>query len=169
MKNHEVAAVGTEIVHGLEHGFRLLVEIGDQNENAPPIERLGDLEHRSSELPGTAGLDLVDRMKHDIEMLGRRWHEVDDVIIEGDHTDPVPLLPREVGQAGSEIAGVVKFADSVARVSHRARDIEDDTEVGVGVGLELLHIEPIRTTEEPPIDTPDIVARHVGTVFCEVE
>ncbi len=111
----------------------------------------------------------LDGVEHDLEMLRRRRDEVDDVLVEGDDSDAVALLLGEYGERGREKPGVVELGEASALEAHGARDVEKEREAGVGVRLELLHVEPVGAGEEPPVDAADIVPRHVGAVLGEVD
>ena len=41
-------------------------------------------------------------------------------------------------------------------------------QIGIGVTLEFLDIEPVRTRIHPPVDTSHIVARQIGTMLGEI-
>ena len=101
-------------------------------------------------------------------MLGRRRHEVDDVVVEGDEPDTVTLALREDGESRRKVASVIELGDPCASEVHRARDVENDGEVRVGVRLELLDVEPVRTRKQAPIDLANVVPRHVRTMLGEI-
>ena len=58
----------------------------------------------AARLPGPLGLRAVERVQHHVEVLRRRRHVRDDVVVEGDDADAVALALREVGEAGADEA-----------------------------------------------------------------
>ena len=61
------------------------------------------------------------------------------------------------------------FGMPAARELHRARDVEQDREVGVRVGLVLLDVVAIGARVQPPVDAADVVAGDVAAVLGEVD
>ncbi len=116
-----------------------------------------------------ARLDALDRVEDQLEVFGRRRHEVDDVMVDGHNADAVALLAREVAQTRRQIARVVELADPIAGVIHRSRDVEDDDEVRVRVRLELLDVETVGAAKDSPVDAPNVVARHVRSMLREID
>ncbi len=107
-------------------------------------------------------------MQHDLQVLRRGGDEIHDVLVEGDDADAIALLLGEHGERGGEEPGVVELGEPLASEAHRAGDVEQEGEAGVGVGFELLHVEAVGAGEEPPVDAADVVSRHVGPVLGEV-
>ena len=64
---------------------------------------------------------------------------------------------------------VLELGNAAARELHRSRDVEEDRQVGVGVGLVLLHVEAIGPRVQPPVDAADVVAGDVAPVLGEVD
>ena len=107
-------------------------------------------------------------MQHAAQVLGGARHEVHEIAVEGGNPDPVALRTREVCQRRGEVTGVLELAHAVACISHRRRNIEQQQEVGIGVGFVLLHVEAVGAREQPPVHAPDVVARRVWPVLREV-
>ena len=169
VEHDHVVAREAQGLDGVEHLLGLLVEVGDDGDDAGPLEELGRLVEGRPERPGPARLHPVEGVERDLEMLGGRRHPFHDVVVERDDAHPVALLRAEIAEAGGEEAAVVELGQLVAAEAHRLRHVEDHREVGVGVGLELLDVEPIGPRVEPPVDAPDVVARHVPAVLGEVD
>ena len=53
----------------------------------------------------------IQRVQHDVEVLGRRRHVLDDVFVERDEADAVALLVHEIGQAGGQRLRVIELRD----------------------------------------------------------
>ena len=123
----------------------------------------------AARLPGALGLRAIERVQHHVEVLRRRRHVRDDVVVEGDDADAVALPLREVGEARAEIAAVFELRDAAARELHRLRDVEQDREVGVGVGFVLLDVVAVGARVQPPVDAADVVAGDVAAVLGEVD
>ena len=166
--DHVVAREAQGLDRG-EHLLGLLVEVGDDGDDARPLEELRRLVEGRPQRAGPARLHPVEGVEGDLEVLGRRRHPLDDVVVEGHDAHPVALLHAEIAEAGGEEPAVVELGQLVAAEVHRLRDVEDGREVGVGVGLELLDVEPVGPRPEPPVDAPDVVARHVAAVLGEVD
>src|SRR2546430_15575905 len=102
-------------------------------------------------------------------MLGGGGDQVHDARIERDQARPIPLAAGEVGKAGGEVATVVELGDPAASEIHRAGDVQQQAEVRVGVGLELLDVKAVGARPESPVDATDVVTGHVGPVLGEVD
>ena len=169
VEHDHVVAREAQGLDRVEHLLRLLVEVGDDGDDAGPLEELRRLVERRPQRAGPARRHPVEGVQRDLEVLGGRRHPLDDVVVEGHDAHPVALLRAEVAEAGGEEAAVVELGQLVAAEAHRLRDVEEHREVGVGVGLELLDVEPVGPGPEPPVDAPDVVARHVAAVLGEVD
>ena len=120
-------------------------------------------------MAGTLGLGAIEGMEHDVEVLRRCRHVGDDVLVEGEDADAVALPLRQVGEARREKRSVFELGHPAAREAHRPRDVEQDREVGVGVGVVLLDVVAIGARVQPPVDAPDVVAGDVAAVLGEVD
>ena len=67
----------------------------------------------------------IERVQHDVEVLGRRRHVLDDVLVEGDEADAIALLVDQVGQARGQRLRVIELAEPRAE-RHRLRHVEQD-------------------------------------------
>src|SRR5262249_47350839 len=52
---------------------------------------------------------------------------------------------------------------------HRAARVEHQTAAKVRVGLELLYVEAVRAAVSPPVQPPEVVPRHVLSVFSKLD
>ena len=93
----------------------------------------------------------------------------DDVVVERQHADAVPLALREIRQARPDVAAVFQLRNTAAGELHRPRDVEQDRQVRVRVGFVLLHVKAIGACVQAPVDATDVVARHVAAVLGEVD
>jgi hypothetical protein len=147
---------------------RVLVEIGNQHDDGTAFEMFGEpVEHRDQ--PARlfrAG--SIERVQQHVEVLGRRRHVRNDVLVERDDADTIPLAVREIGQRRRQERGVLQLADLPAREPHGLGDVEHDHEVGVGVRLVLLDVVAIGTGVQLPVDPADVIARHVPAVLGKV-
>jgi hypothetical protein len=83
--------------------------------------------------------------------------------------DAIALPLREVGEARPDVRRVFQLGNAAAGERHRSRDIEQDREIGVGVGLVLLDVVAIGARVQPPVDAADVVAGDVAAMFGEVD
>ena len=120
-------------------------------------------------LAGAAGLEPVERVQHLVEMFQRGGMRSTMSSVEGDQADAIALALRQVGQARGQHLAVVELGDRAAAVIHRAGHVEQQVQVGVGVGLEFLDVEPVGAREQAPVDAAHVVAGHVGAVLGEID
>lgn len=112
-------------------------------------------------------------MEHQSQVLGGRRHVLDDVPVERRQPDAIALRAGEPRERRREPARIVEFAHAPralggAPIAHRGRHVEQHDEIRVRLRLELLYIETVAAREEPPVDSADVVARHVRPVFREI-
>jgi hypothetical protein len=69
----------------------------------------------------------------------------------------------------AQVLAVLELRDPPAREIHRARNVENHREVGVGVGLILLQVVAVGSRVQLPVHPPDVVARHVAAVLGEID
>ena len=131
MEHDHVVAAEPERRHRLEHRLRLLVEIGDQDEQAAAREVLGQLVHRRRQLPGLRRLQPIEDVQRRLHVLGRRRHVFDDVVVERGEADAVALAVDQVGQAAGEDAPVFELGDAAAAEAHRLRDVEQQAKLAL--------------------------------------
>ena len=106
----------------------ILIEVGDQHDEASPPERLRQLLQRREQrrfagrrLRVARGvLDAVERVQHEPQMLGRRRHVVDDVVVDRRHADAVALQTREVRETRRHVAGVRQLREPIRPPDRRA-------------------------------------------------
>ncbi len=111
----------------------------------------------------------MQRVEAKVQVPGRRRDVVHHVVVEGDESHPVPLLPGEIGETGRQVPCIVQLRDGVAPVAHGPGHIQENHEVGVRLGLEELDVVPVGPAEETPVDAPDVIPGHVGAVLGEVQ
>ena len=84
----------------VEHFVGLFVEVRNHHDDAAAAEVLRQLAQRRPEAAGAPGLHAIERVQHDVDVLGRRRHVIDDLLVEGHEADAIALLAHQVGQAG---------------------------------------------------------------------
>ena len=119
-------------------------------------------------LPGLPGLQPVHHVDHRVHVLGRRRHELHDVVVERRKAHAVALVVHQVGQARAEDPCVVELGDAAAAVVHRLRHVQQHREVHVGFGLVLLDVQPVGAGPHAPVHPAHVVAGHVAAVFGEI-
>jgi hypothetical protein len=73
---------------------------------------------------------------------------------------------------GSQQSGVVQLgrqAIRVGRPAHRATHVHEQVCPQIRFFFELLDEQTIRTAVHLPVHEPDVVARTIGSVFCELD
>ena len=150
------------------HRVRLLVEIRNQDQQPAAAEVLGHLVQRRAQAARTGRLQAIEHVQHDVHVLGRGRHVLDDVVVERDEPDAVALAVHQIGQAAGQHLAVIELGDAAAAVAHRLRHVEQHREVGVRVRLVLLYVVPVRARVQPPVDAADVVARDVAAVLGEI-
>ena len=130
---------------------------------------LGHLVQRRAQAPGVRRLQPVEHVEHDVHVLGRRRHVLDDVAVERHQADAIALPVDQVGQATGEHLAVLELGHATAAEPHRFRDVQQHREVGVRVGLVLLDVIAIGAGVQTPVHAADVVARHVAAVLGEID
>ena len=93
----------------------------------------------------------------------------DDPLRHARQADRVALLHGQVAERPGELAGVLDLGDAGRAKTHRAAGVEHEAAAQIGVGLELLDVEPIRPAVGPPVEPPQIVARDVLAILGELD
>ena len=126
------------------------------------------VEHREQP-PGPLGLRPIQGVQQHVEVLRRRRHVRQHLLIERDDADAVALAMREVRQAGREELPVVELGHAPARERHRLRDVEQHREIGVGVRFVLLDEVLVGPRVQPPVHAADVVAGDVAAMLGEID
>ena len=109
VEHDQVVAEEAQRLDRVEDRVGLVVEIGDEQQDAAALEVLGHLVQRRAQVAGPLGLRPIQRVQHHVEVLRRRRHVRDDVVVEGDDADAVALAVREIGEAGAEKRSVFEL------------------------------------------------------------
>jgi hypothetical protein len=107
-------------------------------------------------------------MQHDLHVLRRGGHEVDDVVIEGHQPDPVTLVMHEIGEARREYARVIELGDAGRAEVHRLRHVEQHREIRIRLRFVFLDVVTIGSCPQLPVHAPNVVARNVAAVLGKV-
>jgi len=83
--------------------------------------------------------------------------------------DGVALLDREVAEGGAELEGVFEFRDAFRAEAHRTACVDDQAATQIGVRFELFDVEPVATAVRSPVESPQVVARHILSIFGEFD
>ena len=92
-----------------------------------------------------------------------------DFRIEGQQADAVALVIGEVSQARRQNPGVIDFLDVARSVVHRTADIQQDENAGIRFAFVQLDVKPVGTAINIPIDSPNLIARHVLPVRRKID
>jgi len=180
MEHHDVVAAPANVDERVDDFIRILIKVRDEDHETATPQRVREFAKRFVQgrpsgrrlRVACAPLDAVEREEDLSQMLGRRRNVVDDVVVDRRQPDAVALQAGEVRQTRRHVAAVRQLRQPsilrFAAVVHRRRHIEDDDEVGVRLGLEFLQVVPITARPQPPIDTTDVVARHVPAVLGKI-
>ena len=93
----------------------------------------------------------------------------DDPAGDAGQPDRVTLLERQVPERPGDPPGVLDLGHARRAEAHRAAGVEHQAAAQVGVGLELLDEEPVRPAVGPPVQPPQVVARHVLAILGELD
>ena len=143
MKDDQIVAQETERLDRLEHRIWIVVEVGHERENAASLEVLGQVAQHM-QVAGSSGRCAIQRVQHDVEMLGRRRDVLDDRAVEGHDPDPIALAMGQIRQTGRQKARVLELRDAAACESHRSRHVEQHAEVRIRVRFVLFNVVAIR-------------------------
>ena len=152
---------------GLRDAFRAYV-VGDAMIWGATARMLGDLTQCGVDAAFAVGSRTRDCLQDDRQMLRRRRYVIDNAVDERDETYAIALPAGEISEARGEVLCVFELRNTAIAEAHRCRSIQDDREVGVGVGLERLDAQPVGARVPPPVDVPRLVARQVLPVLGEV-
>ena len=82
----------------------------------------------------------------------------------------IALAKQQVGESRRQATAVVELAHGASRLEiHGAADIEKQIDFCVGLFFVALYIQTIRARERLPVDIAQRVARHILTVFRELD
>ena len=70
---------------------------------------------------------------------------------------------------GGKIAGAGQLADALRRVAHGAACVHGQVYSEVGLGVILLHEEPVAAPVEPPVEVAQLITVRVGAVVGELD
>ncbi len=93
-----------------------------------------------------------------------------DLLVERDQADGVLLVDHQVAQGRGQADAVLELRQLLAvGVAHRPGEVHHEVAGEVGLGLELLDVEPVGLGEDRPVDVGDVVARGVLAVLGELD
>ena len=161
-----------EVLKGLEDFRRIVVEVGDDDNQSALREAAGEaVEGRGDGRP-PPGRDALEVPEHAVQVRGgraRRQMEAD-LLVEGDHADHVLLAAHEVGQARGQEATVVELRLAAAQaVVHRGAGVQEDVGAEVGLLLVLLDVVAVAAAPGDPVEVPHVVAGDVLAMLGELD
>src|ERR1044071_391940 len=83
-------------------------------------------------------------------------------------SDRVVLAHSEKRQRRCQVLRVLQLGDFAARVSHRSARINQQMYLRVRVTLIFFDVKAVCAREQFPVEVPEVVARHVLAMLCEV-
>src|SRR5262249_51852832 len=140
VKDDDVVSFRLQLLQARHDVGRLIVEIGDNDDDTTPFQDFGQVAKRFLEFRFLARCCSVYRMQNVGQLAGapRRGNVIANCGVEGDQADAVALMIRKVAQAGGEDASIVELGDRSGAVVHRATDIQKDQIFGVRFAFEKL-------------------------------
>src|SRR5688572_2465207 len=75
----------------------------------------------------------------------------------------------EIGERRDEAFREIKSAFAIFGKAHRRAAIEDEVATQVCFRLKLLHVKTVGAAEHAPIETADVVAGRVVSIFGELD
>ena len=125
------------------------------------------LDHRRS-----SGLELGEKRQDIAELRPfAGWCQaLANLLIEGDQADRVLLPDHQVAKGRRQADPVFEFGQLLpVSVSHRGREVHHEVAGQVGLGLELLDVEPVGLGVDVPVDVADVVAGGVLAMLGELD
>src|SRR5947199_5553999 len=170
VKDDDVIAFRSEHFQTREDVFRLVIEIGNQYDDSASSEIFGQKTKRFSEFRQLAGLDSIDlrQNRQQLAAAPSRRHMGPDLRIEGQETYAIPLVIREVAETCGDDSGVIDLFDVARAVIHGSADVEKDEDACIRLTFIQLYIELVAARKDVPIDSPDLITRHVLAVCGEI-
>src|SRR5688572_10519026 len=86
------------------------------------------------------------------------------------HQPYAVLLPEhQVRETRRQSHGVLVFGHGPAAVIHGSAEIQQQRRTEVRLLFVLTNVETVRSSEDTPVDVPDLVSRHVLPVLLELD
>ena len=154
------------------HGLGIVVQVADQDDQAAPLEPVGQAVEGRSQVGRPAGLDGLEVAHHLVEVPRRapRGHVEPDLGVEGRQPHGVLLAHHQVGQHRRQVRGVLQLGDPGGlAVGHRGAGVQEDLGAEVGLFFILLDVEPVGPAQNPPVEVARVVAGAVLAVLGELD
>lgn len=91
------------------------------------------------------------------------------LVIESDEPHRILLTDQHICQRGGHFTGVIEFVMAFgAFVVHRATGIDDDGGAKIGLFVKFANVKAIRTAEDLPVESFDLIALDVWSVLAEL-
>src|SRR5690349_21697840 len=90
-------------------------------------------------------------------------------LVDAEQAGGIALVNYQVSQRGHKTAGKIQLPLVLADKAHRAAAIQHEVTTQVGFRFELLEVKPVGAGEDAPIQAPDVVTRHVVSVFGKLD
>ena len=116
----------------------------------------------------------LDQASHDAGPLTRLHPGGDDLphrIVERDQSRCVPLPQQDQGEGGGDPVGVRPLGEPGRRATprHRATDVHQNHRPQVGLFLELLDEQPVRASQDLPVEVAELVPWLIRAVLRELD
>ena len=93
-----------------------------------------------------------------------------DLLVERHQADRVLLVDHQVAEGRGQADAIFELGQLLAvGVSHRPREVHHQVAGQVGLGLELLDVEPIGLGEHRPVDVGDVIARGIFPMLGKLD
>src|SRR5262249_16474158 len=152
MKQDQIVTAKAQWCDGVDHRFRLLVEIRQHHDNSAPPQELLEMNERLREIRMSPELCFLYRMSnaHELALASRGRHIVSHLVVEHNHARRVALLVREICQRNGQKASVIELGYPVRAVAHRCAGIEHQRQLAVGFATIALQIRALGSSENIP-------------------
>ena len=115
--------------------------------------------------PGQKRQDVAE-----LRPLAPRRQALAHLLVEGDQADRVLLVDHQVAEGRRQADAVLELRQLLAvSVAHRAGEVHHQIAGQVGLGLELLDVEPVGLGVNVPVDVGDVVAGRVLAVLGKLD
>ncbi len=129
------------------------------------VQALGDRRLARRPQPGEQREDVPE-----LRPLALGRQALADLLVERDQADRILLVDHQVAQGRRQAHAVFELGQLLAvGVAHRPRQVHHQVARQVGLGLELLDVEPVRLGEHRPVDLGDVVPGRILPVLGELD
>ena len=142
---HHLIAVVAQRLNGAHDARRVLIEIGEHDHNAAPMQKILEVQQRLVKVCAGMRLRLLQPGQQPVQLALPRGGPdvVAHLIVKDDEAGRIPLIvDGEIEQRGGGKAGIIHLAwpGLAGGVIHRIAGVEQDGELAVGISAIALQV-----------------------------